>query len=253
VSYSVGEIARLAGVSVRTLRHYDEIGLLSPAGRSASGYRRYGDEDLPRLQRILFYRELGFALDDITDLVNDPDAEPAEHLRRQRELLTARLERTRRLVEAVEKALEAEMTGMSLTPEERLEVFGDHDPTQYAEEVRERWGDTEAFREVTRKTKSYGKQDWLTIKAESAQVTQDFAAVQASAAAPDSVEAMDVAERHRRLLNRWFYDCPPEAHRSLGDMYVADGRFAANYESVSPGLAAYIREAIGANADRAER
>lgn len=251
MSYSVGQIARLAGVSVRTLHHYDEIGLLSPADRSGAGYRRYADEDLRKLQRIMFYRELGFALDDITDLVNDPDAEPAEHLRRQHELLTARLARTRRLVEAVEKALEAETMGISLTPEERLEVFGDIDPAQYADEARERWGDTDAFRESARKTKSYGKQDWLTIKAESERITQAFAAAQASGAAPDSAAAIDVAERHRQLMSRWFYDCPPQAHRGLGDMYVADERFAATYDRVAPGLSGYIRDAIRANADKA--
>jgi MerR family transcriptional regulator, thiopeptide resistance regulator len=73
----------------------------------------------------------------------------------------------------------------------------------------------------------------------------------APGAAPDSAAAMDVAERHRRLMSRWFYDCPPQAHRRLGEMYVTDGRFAANYEQVAPGLSAYIRDAIAANADRA--
>src|ERR1700733_4932105 len=96
MSCSVSQIARLAGVSVRTLHHYDQIGLLSPAERSDSGYRRYGEDDLRRLQQVMFYRELGFALSDISDLVSDPDAEAAEHLCRQHQLLVARLERTRR-------------------------------------------------------------------------------------------------------------------------------------------------------------
>ena len=135
MSYSVSQIARLAGVSVRTLHHYDQIGLLSPAERSDAGYRRYGDDDLRRLQQVMFYRELGFALSDISDLVSDPDAEPAEHLRRQHALLVGRLERTRRLVTAVERAMEADRLGISLTAEERLEVFGAHDPAQYADEV----------------------------------------------------------------------------------------------------------------------
>jgi DNA-binding transcriptional MerR regulator len=248
--YSVGQIAKLAGVSVRTLHHYDEIGLLSPAGRSGSGYRSYGDEDLRRLQRILFYRELGFALEDISDLVNDPDADPAEHLRRQHELLTARLERTFRLVVAVEKAMEADKMGLPLTPQERLEVFGDHDPQQYAAEARERWGDTEAFRQSARRTQAYGKQDWIAIRAESAEITGAFAAALGARAAPNSPLAVETAERHRQHIERWFYDCPPEAHRRLGEMYAADERFAANYEPVAAGLSAYIRDAIAANADR---
>jgi MerR family transcriptional regulator, thiopeptide resistance regulator len=253
VSYTVGQIASLAGVTVRTLHHYDQIGLLSPAERSGAGYRRYGDEDLRRLQRIMFYRELGFALEDITDLISDSRADPNEHLRRQHRLLTARLERTRRLVEAVETAMEAERMGISLTPEERLEVFGHHDPAQYADEVEERWGDTDAYRETKRKTTAYSKQDWLTIKAEAEAITQAFLAAQASGATPDSPEAMGVAERHRQHIGRWFYDCPPEMHRGLGEMYVADERFAAHYDSLAPGLAVYVSDAFAANADRAER
>src|SRR5260370_37447322 len=124
LSYTVSQIAKLAGVTVRTLHHYDDIGLLSPAGRSNAGYRRYGEDDLRLLQQIMFYRELGFALDDIVGLVSDPAARPAEHLRRQHRLLMARLERTRRLIAAVEKAMEAAKMGSSLTPEGRLGVFG---------------------------------------------------------------------------------------------------------------------------------
>jgi MerR family transcriptional regulator, thiopeptide resistance regulator len=251
--YSVGQIARLAGISVRALHHYDEIGLLSPAHRSGAGYRQYGEQDLRRLQRILFYRELGFALDDITGLVNAPDADPAEHLRRQHQLLSARLERTQRLIRAVEMALEAETMGISLTPEERLEVFGDHDPAQYADEAAERWGDTDAYRESARRARSYTTQDWLAIKAEAGQITQDFAAAQAAGHRPDSAAAMEVAERHREHLSRWFYDCSPDAHRGLGEMYVTDERFAAHYEPIATGLSVYIRDAIAANAGRAER
>jgi DNA-binding transcriptional MerR regulator len=250
MSYSVSQIAQLAGVSVRTLHHYDQIGLLSPAQRSEAGYRRYGDDDLRRLQQVMFYRELGFALSDISDLVSDPDAEPAEHLRRQHALLAARLERTRRLVTAVETAMEAERLGISLTAEERLEVFGDYGPEQYAEEVTERWGDSDAYRQVRQRTRTYSKQDWLAIKAEAAEITAAFAAAQAAGEAADSAAAMDTAERHRQHIIRWFYDCPPEMHRGLGEMYVADERFAANYDSVAPGLAAYVRDAFAANAAR---
>jgi DNA-binding transcriptional MerR regulator len=251
MSYSVSQIARLAGVSVRTLHHYDQIGLLSPAERSGAGYRRYGDGDLRRLQQVMFYRELGIALSDISDLVSDPDAEPAEHLRRQHALLAARLERTRRLVTAVERAMEADRLGIALTPEERLEVFGAHDPADFADEVTQRWGDTDAYRQSRRRTTAYGKQDWLAIKAEAEQISAAFAAAQAAGEAPGSAVAMDAAERHRQHIARWFYDCPPEMHRGLGEMYVTDERFAANYESVAPGLAAYIRDAFAANAARA--
>lgn len=250
VSYSVSQLARLAGVSVWTLHHYDQIGLLSPTGRSGAGYRRYSDDDLWRLQHIMFYRELGFALSDITDLVSDPDAEPAEHLRRQHALLVARLERTRRLIQAVETAMEAEKMGISLSPHERLEVFGSRDPAQYADEAEARWGETEPYRESRRRTRSYTKQDWMAIKTESDLITSAFSASKAAGDAPGSASAMDAAEQHRQHISRWFYECTPEVHRGLGEMYVTDERFAANYDSAAPGLAAYIRDAFAANAAR---
>jgi MerR family transcriptional regulator, thiopeptide resistance regulator len=250
MSYSVGQVATIAGVTVRTLHHYDQIGLLAPGGRSRTGYRRYAEPDLQRLQEIMFYRELGFALEEIAALVNDPDIDPAEHLRRQHRLLTERLGRVRRMVEAVEKALEAHTMGISLSPEERFEVFGEHDPERYEDEVKQRWGETDAYKESQRRVKSYSKEDWLAIKAEAAEITQAYADAMTAGVAADSPAAMDLAERHRQHIGRWFYDCPPEMHRGLGEMYVADERFAANYEPLATGLTAWIRDAIAANAAR---
>ena len=136
VEESVGQVAKAAGVTVRTLHHYDEIGLLSPSGRSAAGYRRYDDADLDRLQLIRYYRELGFPLDEITAILDDPASDPTAHLRRQHELLTGRIGKLQDMVAAIELAMEARRMNIKLTPEERFEVFGDHDPDQYADEAR---------------------------------------------------------------------------------------------------------------------
>ncbi|CAM5526784.1 HTH-type transcriptional activator TipA OS=Streptomyces fumanus OX=67302 GN=tipA PE=4 SV=1 [Streptomyces fumanus] len=157
MSYSVGQVAGFAGVTVRTLHHYDEIGLLVPGERSRAGHRRYRDADLDRLQQILFYRELGFPLDEVAVLLDDPDADPRAHLRRQHELLTARIERLRKMAAAVEQAMEARRMGIDLTPEERFEVFGEKDPEQYAEEAEARWGGTEAYAESAPGVASYTK------------------------------------------------------------------------------------------------
>ena len=248
---TVGELAELANVSVRTLHHYDQIGLLTPGDRSNTGYRQYAEPDLQRLQEIMFYRELGFALEEIAALVNDPDIDPVEHLRRQHRLLTERLARVRRMVEAVEKALEAQTMGISLSPEERFEVFGDHNPEQYEDEVKQRWGETDAYKESQRRVKSYSKEDWLAIKAEAAEITQAYAAAMTSGVAADSTEAMDLAEEHRQQISRWFYDCGYDIHRGLAGMYLADPRFTRNYEDLAPGLAQWVHDAILANADRA--
>ncbi|MEU1014625.1 MerR family transcriptional regulator [Streptomyces sp. NPDC005898] len=250
MSYSVGQVAGFAKVTVRTLHHYDEIGLLVPGERSHAGHRRYGDADLDRLQQILFYRELGFPLDEVAALLDDPDADPRAHLRRQHELLTSRIERLQKMAAAVESAMEAKKMGINLTPEEKFEVFGDHDPDQYAQEVEERWGDTEAYRESRRRSASYTKDDWKRINDELAAVHAHLADLLAQGVAADSVAAMDGAEEHRRHICRHHYECPHEMHACLGRMYVDDERFTAFYEAIRPGLAVYMRDAILANTAR---
>ena len=140
--------------------------------------------------------------------------------------------------------------GISLTPEERFEVFGENDPSQYDAEVEERWGETEAYAQSKRKTAAYTKDDWLRIKAEGAGIESRFAEALQSGVAPDSEQAMDIAEAHRQQITRNFYDCPPEMHAGLGRMYVEDERFSAHYEEVAPGLAHYVSTAVQANAAR---
>ncbi|GII51867.1 HTH-type transcriptional activator TipA [Planotetraspora thailandica] len=250
MSYSVGQVAAFAGVTVRTLHHYDEIGLLSPSERTSAGYRRYTEPDLDRLQRVLFYRELGFPLEEIAAIVDEPGLNPMTHLRRQHELLLRRIDRLRAMVAAVETAMEAHTMGISLTPQERFEVFGDFDPDEHAQEAEERWGGTEAFEQSRRRTASYTKEDWQAIGEEAGAVLRDFAAAFAAGVPASGEPAMDVAERHRLHITRWFYDCSPEMHKGLGDMYVADPRFAVHYEKVAEGLAVYVRDAVHANAGR---
>ncbi|MGA3487304.1 MerR family transcriptional regulator [Micromonosporaceae bacterium DT55] len=248
MDHPVGEVARLAGVTVRTLHHYDEIGLLSPRGRTHAGYRRYDDADLARLQQILFYRELGFSLEEIAAILDDPAADATAHLRRQHELLTARISRLQEMAAAVELALEAEKMGMSLTPEERFDVFGDQDPQQYAEETKQRWGGTDAYRESARRAGQHSKEDWLRIKAENEDWNRRFTEVMAAGAPAGGPAAMALAEEHRQHICRWFYDCSYEMHTALADMYLADARFTETYEKIRPGMAAYLAEAIHANA-----
>lgn len=253
MGYSVGQVADLAGVTIRTLHHYDEVGLLTPGGRSAAGYRVYEALDLERLQRILFYRELGFTLKEISTIVDDPRTDADGHLRRQRALLTERIERLRTMVEAIDYEMEARTMDIPLTPEERLEVFGEFRPEDYAEEVEQRWGETEAYRQSQRRVASYKKEDWQQLKAEEEEVRARLAAALAAGLAPDSEEAMDAVEAHRQHISRWFYECTHDIHLGLTEMYVNDERFRSNYDATAPGLARFIREAAHANARRADR
>ncbi|MEU7826452.1 MerR family transcriptional regulator [Catellatospora sp. NPDC049111] len=248
MAYTVGKVAELAGVTVRTLHHYDEIGLLSPSERSATGYRRYVDADLERLQQILYYRELQFSLEEIAAILDDPQSDATAHLRRQHELLTGRIKRMQEMVTAIEFAMEASKVGINLTPEERFEVFGDFNPDDYTEEVEQRWGGTDAYKESSRRTARYTKDDWLRNKQENEDWGRRFTALMDSGAPAEGPEAMDLAEEHRQLISRWFYECSYEIHTGLADMYLADDRFTATYEAIKPGMTQYLHDAIHANA-----
>jgi MerR family transcriptional regulator, thiopeptide resistance regulator len=140
--------------------------------------------------------------------------------------------------------------GINLSPDERLEVFGDFDPDEHAAEVEERWGDTDAYRESMRRTGGYTKADWRRIKAEGQAAVDALAAALRAGLPADSSEAMDGAEMHRLQIDRNFYACSYQMQLGLAQMYLADPRFTATHEKVEPGLAQYVHDAIVANAAR---
>lgn len=248
----VGEVAKLARVSVRALHHYDHLGLLSPSGRSESGYRLYTPKDLERLQHVLFYRELGFALDEIRDLMADPAFDRREALLQQRRLLQAQAGRLQALLDLIDTTLVSLEGGYGMTREEMFEAFDDFDPSEYEDEAKERWGHTDAYKESARRTKGYTAQDWERFKAESVEINLAVAALMDEGVAPDDPRAMAAVERHRLQIDRWFYPCSREMHARLGEMYVADPRFTATYEKIRTGMARYVRDATAANAARGE-
>jgi MerR family transcriptional regulator, thiopeptide resistance regulator len=250
---TVGAVSRLAGVSVRTLHHYHRAGLLRPSGRSTAGYRLYSLGDLKRLQQILFYRALGFTLDEIGQILASPGDDADAHLRRQHRLLRERIARQQDMLAAIEKEMEARKMGIALTPEEQFEVFGtDKVSGEWLAEAEQRWGDTEAWRQSQRRAATYTKQDWLEIRGETFAINQEFLAAMTGGEPADGERAMDVAERHRQHISRWFYDCGYGMHRALGELYLADQRFGRNYEDMAPGLARYVHDAMAANAERGE-
>ncbi len=243
---TVGEVSELAGVTVRALHHYDEIGLLAPSARSEAGYRLYSHADLLRLQEILVWRQLGFALSEIQVILDEPSYDRGRALRRQRELVDRELERLSGVARALDVALDAHESGTKL---EEATMFDGFDHAEYEEEARERWGHTDAYRESTRRAAGYGEREWGEINAESQEIAQAFAQALAAGEPADGAVARGLAERHRQQISQWFYPCSLEMHRGLGELYVADQRFARNYDRVAPGLAAYVRRAIVANAD----
>jgi DNA-binding transcriptional MerR regulator len=244
VAQTVKRVAEIAGVSVRTLHHYDEIGLLRPARVIASGYRLYSHDDLERLQQILFFRELGFGLEEIREILSRPDFDRRGALESHRRLLTERMERLERLVRSVDRTLKAMEGGVEM---EGKDMFDGFDPSEYEEEARQRWGHTAAYRESQRRTSAYAEEDWAEIRAEDAAIRAALASLMDRL--PSDPDVQLVVERCRRLIQERFYNCPAEMYRGLGQMYEADPRFAANYDGVRPGLARFFHQAIEAYCD----
>jgi DNA-binding transcriptional MerR regulator len=247
MAYTVKAVADLAGISVRTLHHYDEIGLLKPAQVSASGYRLYTETDLERLQQVLFFKELGFGLQEIRSIIDSPGFDRRRALLEHKQLLLERRERIGRLIQSVDRTLEAMERGATMAEKDLFDGF---DQSQYEEEARQRWGHTEAYRESTRRAKSYTKADWDAIKQESEQINQGLAALVGRD--PADPEVQEWIRRHHQQINDRFYTCSTEIYRGLADMYVQDERFTATYEKIRPGMAQFMRAAMHVYCDRLE-
>ena len=259
--YRVTEVGRIAGVTVRTLHHYHDIGLLIPAGRTDAGYREYSEDDLLRLHEILVGRELGLSLAEIQRMLDDPAHDRRATLLEQRARLEERARRNQAMLRSIDAALRAlsdDARGTRTEPGtgDRLmdpkTIFDGFDPSEYEEEVKERWGDTDAYAESTRRTKRYTQADWERIKAEGGQVFTELVQVMAAGKSPDDPAAMDLAERYRLHIDRWFYPCSHRHHAALAEMYTADPRFQANLDRFGDGLAAFFADAIRANLARSD-
>ena len=166
MAFTVGELSRLTGVTVRALHHYDEIGLVRPSQRSAAGYRIYSDGDVLRLQQVLVFRELGVPLDAIGTAI-DEASDRAALLRKHRRELAEKRTRIDAMLAAVDAALGALEKGKTMQPVDVKKMFDGFNPEDYEEEARQRWGHTDAYKESARRTKQYGKPEWEAIRRES--------------------------------------------------------------------------------------
>ena len=244
---TVGRAAGLVGVSIRTLHHWDAIGLVRPSGRTWAGYRVYSAEDVTRIHRVLVYRELGLPLAQIGRILDDPGADANDHLRRQRGELVERIERLQRMVGAVDRMLEASETGMRLSPEQQVEIFGDDWRPEWVDEAEQRWGRTEQWAQYSRRAAELSPADWEKVAAETDAFHADLVAANRSGVVPGSAEANALAERHRALMSTYF-DCTHAMQVCMGRMFVEDPGFAAHYDDLTPGLARWLRQVLFANA-----
>ncbi|GFG53743.1 MerR family transcriptional regulator [Mycolicibacterium agri] len=246
---TVGAVAALTGVSVRTLHHYDHIGLVVPSVRTPAGYRGYTDADIERLHLVLVYRSVGMPLDEIRTLLDDPDADVVAHLQRQHALLSEQVDRLQDTIRAVEELMSAHRKGIQLTAEEQVEIFGTTAfSEEYAAEAEQRWGDTDAWKQSQQRAASFTKEDWIRIKAENDALLDALAEAKRAGVTPGSERANELAARHRASIER-YYDCSDEMHRCLVEMYLADERFTRYYDDAEPGLAQYVHDIVVASID----
>jgi DNA-binding transcriptional MerR regulator len=249
-TYQVKDVARLTGVSVRTLHHYDAIGLLVPGARTAAGYRLYTDTDLLRLQQILIGRELGLPLEEIRRSLDDPGFDRKAALLEQRQRLRDRAKQAEAMISAIDAALAA-LDGSGTTEEITMaDLFDGFDPSRYEDEARQQWGTTDAFAESQKRTRRYTPDDWKALEAEQAAVYDAAVSALKAGKTPSSADAMDIAERHRLTIDRWFYPCSHTMHRGLASMYESDDRFRQSIDKFGDGLTSFLAEAIRANAAR---
>jgi MerR family transcriptional regulator, thiopeptide resistance regulator len=247
----VRTLARLAGVSVRTLHHYDRIGLLEPGARTAAGYRLYGPEQLLRLQQILFFRELDFPLTEIARVLSEPGFDPARALREHRGLLEARLGRLHRLLETLDRTLaryeNKDKEGATrLTDAELYQGFTPEKIAAVQKEARARYGEAQV-EASERKVKAMSKEQWEAVGKEGEGVNRDLAALVGRDPGDAAVQAV-VARHHAWIKHFWTPDA--ESYRGLGAGYDQHPEFRAYYEKYAPGLAAFLGRAIARYCER---
>ncbi len=235
----INEVAKLTGISVHTLHYYDEIELLHPSEVTEAGYRLYGRDALERLQQILFFRELGFALKEIKSILNNPAFDKRKALENHKKILLLRRNRMNDLICLVDNTLKGELD-MSFKEFDKSKI--ENAQKKYAEEVKERWGSTDAYAENERKTKGYSKEDWARINAEAEEIYKGFAANMGKA--PSAPEVQKLVIDWQEHITRNYYNCTKEILAGLGEMYIADERFTENIDKYGKGLASFISRSI---------
>ncbi len=236
----IKEFAKLTGVSVRTLHYYDEIGLLKPAFvDEQNGYRFYDENSFSRMQEILFYRELDFELKSISEILSSPDYDKQKALAEQRKLLILKKERLERIIDALDDATKGKVT---------MTAFDNSDyetaRKQYETEAKQRWGETDAYKEHIEKTANYTKDKWQEVNDGLNTVLAKFVKCKKDGYTADSNKAQTLVNELQAFLTENYYTCTNEILAGLGQMYVADERFKTNIDKHALGTAEFISTAI---------
>ncbi|MFS0712957.1 MerR family transcriptional regulator [Microbacterium sp. 2P01SA-2] len=244
---TVGRAASDLGVTVRTLHHWDEIGLASPSTRTDAGYRLYTAADIGRLQRIAVYREVGLGLDQIRAVLDEPGRDTSAALREQREDVSRSLARLENLRAGLDRMIEAHERGVLLTADEQLSIFGPGWNPDWPALARRRYGDSPQWQQYAERAAARGPDQWRTITATMSALEADLAAAVDAGVEPGTPPADALVERHRAAISEYF-PVSRSMQVCLGRMYEADAAFATHYDGIRPGLASWLRRSIDESA-----
>lgn len=246
MEYTVQKLAKMAGVSTRTLRYYHEVGILKPARINTSGYRIYGPKEVDRLQQILFFRELGVSLEDIKAIITSPNFDSVSALKDHHRKLLEKRKQLDLLISNVEKTIAASEGRTIMNDKEKFEGFKkmlvDENEQKYGKEIREKYGD-EAVEKSNERFRNMSKSDYEAMTSLGVQVMETLAEAMKTGD-PSSPLAQKAAELHRQWLSYHWPEYNKEAHANLAQMYVEDERFTAYYDRVQPGATKFLRDAI---------
>lgn len=246
MEYTVQKLGMMAGISTRTLRYYDEIGILKPARMSSSGYRIYGQKEVDRLQQILFYRELGIKLEIIKEIVTSPSFDGAEALKEHRSQLLDKRAQLDLLIANVEKTISSTEGRITMTNNEKFEGFKqkllDDNEKKFGKEIRDKYGD-DTVNKSNAKVKNMTEEQHEEVTRLAKEVATTLAEA-FKTGDPSSELAQKATDLHKRWISFYWSEYSKEAHAGLAQMYVDDERFTAYYDKEQPGTAAFLRDAI---------
>lgn len=246
MEYTVQKLSKLAGISTRTLRYYDEINILKPARINSSGYRIYGSKEVDQLQQILFYRELGVSLDEIKEIITSPNFNPKYALREHLEKLLAKRKQLDILITNVNKTLQASERMIAMSDKEKFEGFKqdlvNNNEKQYGEEIRAKYGDKEVDAS-NKKLMNMTEAQYKEFE-ELGNVLISTLIEAKKIGDPSGELAQKAAELHRKWLSFSWGSYNKDAHLGLTNMYVEDERFKDYYDKHEPGLAEFLRDSV---------
>lgn len=243
MTYTVKKVADLAGITVRTLHYYDEIGLLRPTVSKENSYRFYTEQDLLMLQQILFFRELEFSLEQIKEMMADPAFDGVKALEEQKKLLLIKRNRLGSLLRTIDQTIKSRKGGDRMNDDQVFSGFDEKQMEAYKEEAKKRWGHTSAWKQSEERTRNWTKEDYKRVARQGQEWTQKLAELRDKGCAVDSSEVQVMIGEHYNSL-RTFYEPNLEMYRGLGQMYVDDPRFTAYYDRFGEGLAVFMRDAM---------